>query len=66
MSLLRAEHGGAIGVLLVLFAIQIYKNNEDVAAFGVDVWIDNKEVLSRGDKATMGDDLNAQLVFDFD
>ena len=28
MSLLRAEHGGAVGILLILYAIQVYMGPE--------------------------------------
>ena len=35
-------------MLLVLYTIQIYKSDKNLASFGVDVWIDNKEYLSSG------------------
>ena len=44
-------------MLLVLYVIQIYKSDEDMSEYGVDIWIDNKEVLSMGEKATMGIDM---------
>ena len=65
MSSLRAEHGRAIGVLLVLYAIQIYMREEEMSAYWVDVWSNNKEVLSKEDKASMGKDLTAHMVLDY-
>ena len=66
ISSLRAEHGGSIGVLLVLYATQIYPGNEVTSDYAVDIWIDNKEVRLRGTNAQMGRDLQAHLVLDYD
>lgn len=59
---LRAEYGGAIGVLLVLYALQLYMGTEDTSGYMVDIWIDNKEVISIGE----GSYLKVYLVIDYD
>ena len=41
MSSLSAEYWGALGVLLVLCALQIYTGTEDTSGYTVDSWIDN-------------------------
>ena len=46
MSSLRAEHCGAMGVLLILLAIQTYMQLDTAPNFSVDLWIDNAEVLA--------------------
>ena len=48
MSSLRAEHGGAIGILLILYALQTYIGIERVRGKEVVLWIDNAEILARG------------------
>ena len=46
---LRTEHGGVVGVLLVLYDIQIYMGTRiNPAEYKVKTWIDNAEVLARG------------------
>ena len=65
MSLLRVEHGGALGVLLMIYTLQIYMGNEETSGYTVDIWIDNKDVIARGEKARMGSDLKAHLVLDY-
>jgi hypothetical protein len=50
MSSLRAEHSGAVGVLLILYAIQIYMKIVIVPKYSVNIWIDNAEVLARGER----------------
>ena len=50
MSSLRAEHGGVIGILLTLYAIQVYLGLQKQLNKEVIIWIDNAEVLQRGRK----------------
>ena len=45
MSSLRAEHEGAIGILLTLYAIQVYLGLQEQLSKEVIIWIDNAEVL---------------------
>ena len=51
ISSLRAEHCGVMGILLVLYAIQIYMKIEVVPNYSVNIWIDNVEVLARRRRA---------------
>ena len=49
ISSLRAEHGGVVGILLILYTIQIYMGKGvNPANHTVNIWIDNAEVLARG------------------
>ena len=45
MDNLRPEHGGALGILLILHAIQVYLKPSAHTYNGVNIWIDNTEVL---------------------
>ena len=64
MILLRAEHGEAIAVLLVLYALQIYMGLENMVKKEVSIWIDNAEVLSRGRRKEVGTSLKDHGVLD--
>ena len=65
MSSLRAEHGGAISILLILYAILIYLGEDMVPErHGVDIWIDNIEVLSRSNHSEVKDNVKGNLVLD--
>ena len=67
MSSLRAEHCGAISILLILYAIQIHMGNDRVSStYEVDIWIDNAEVLSRGQNTGYKDGIKGHLVLDYD
>ena len=67
MSSLRAEHCGAISILLILYAIQIHMGPDfDYSEMGVDIWIDNAEVLSRGNNTKYKDGIKDHLVLDYD
>ncbi len=55
MSSLRAEHGEAMGKLLILYAIQIYMDpTETPESYTIKIWIDNAEVLDRGGSKRCG------------
>ena len=47
MVSLRAELSGAIGLLLVIYAIQVYMEGYEFPNYVIYVWIDNAEVLTR-------------------
>jgi hypothetical protein len=67
MSSLRAEHGGAVGILLILYAIQIYMGPKmNGSKYTVKLWIDNAETLDRGGGKPFGKSLKDNLVLDFD
>ena len=63
MASLRTELGGAIGILLVLYAIQVQRGPSSLP---VTIWIDNAEVLSRAGTRQVGDNINQHLVLDYD
>lgn len=66
MLSLRAEHGGVIGILLVLYAIQIYLGIEDLSCYRVHIWLDNTNVLSRGKQGGKCSNVKTYLVLDYD
>ena len=63
MASLRTEHAGAIGILLVLQALQI---RFGPSSFPVTIWIDNAEVLDRAKNRKVGDNIKDHLVLDYD
>ena len=63
MASLRTELGGAIGILLVLYSIQLQRGPSSLP---VTIWIDNAEVLARAGTRTVGDNINQHLVLDYD
>ena len=63
---MRAEHGEEIGILLVLYAIQIYMRLETQQKYEVDIWIDNTEVLTRGQRGETVSHIKDYLVLDYD
>ena len=64
MTSLRAEHGGALGILLLLHAMNIFYQESFPKEF--TIYIDNSEVVRRGQNKvpTMG--IKQQLVLDYD
>ena len=67
MSSLIAEHCGVISILLIMYAIRIHLGSDQVPKqYGVDIWIDNAEVLSRGNNPKFKDSINGHLVLDYD
>ena len=59
MTSLHAEHGGLVGMLLLLYALQAYIGpSVDPANYNVTTWIDNDEVLVRGGSKTCGQTIN--------
>ena len=67
MSSLRAEHGGAIDILLTIYVLQIYLGNTiNPAQHHITIWIDNAEVLNRGKIAQCDSNIKAHMVLDYD
>ena len=62
MASQRAEHAGSIAVLLILHVFQQCYNDH----FQVDLWIDNVEVIRRGEGEATMQTWNDSLVLDFD
>ena len=63
MASLRAELGGAICILLVLYALQIQRG---ASTNPITIWIDNAEVLERAIKPTTHNNMKQHLVLDYD
>ena len=61
---LRAEHGGALGILLVLYNMYIFY--QEVFPHNLSVYIDNSEVICRGQEKVPRLGIKQQLVFDYD
>ena len=51
MASLRAELGGAIGILLVIYALQVQRG---ASTRPILIWIDNAEVLERARNPVVG------------
>ena len=67
MPSLRAEHGGAVGILLILHVLYIFIGDQvNSASYHVDIWIDNAEVLERGGMEYCGDTGKESMVLDYD
>ena len=66
MASLRAEHGGAIGILMILYAIQLYLGPDEKINKEVIIWIDNAEVLRRARLPTIGNKMKDHMVLDYD
>ena len=67
MSSLRAEHGGVVGILLILYAIQIYMGPiETPESYTIKIWIDNTDVLDGGATKRCGKTLKERMVIDYD
>ena len=65
--LLLRQNMGGVSILLILYAIQIYLGTDTVPKkHGADIWIDNEEVLSRGNDPEIKDSVKEHLVLDFD
>ena len=65
MSSLRAEHGGAIAILLVLYALRVHYPLLSLPPT-LDIWIDNSEVVRRGKLDTPKLGIKQQLTLDQD
>ena len=65
MSSLRAEHGGALAILLVLYALQLHFPTFPLPA-NLDIWIDNSEVVRRGKTSLPKMGIKQQLILDHD
>ena len=46
ISSLRVEHTGELGIILIIYAIQVYIR-EEYEDRQIKIWIDNTEVLSQ-------------------
>ena len=66
MSSLRCEHAGALAVLLVLYAFQLYLGQDTVQSVDVVIWLDNAEVLRRAQRSIRGKKIKDALVLDYD
>ena len=66
MSSLRCEHAGALAVLLVLYAFQLYLGQDTVQSVDVVIWLDNAEVLRRAQRSRRGKKIKDALVLDYD
>ena len=64
MSSLRAEHGGALGILLLIHALYIHF--ETALPAEVTIFIDNAEVIRRGTHTVPRLGTKQQLVLDYD
>ena len=65
MTSLRTEHGGAIAILLLLQALHIHFPHLPLPP-SLDIWIDNSEVVRRGQKHLPKLGIKQQLVLDYD
>ena len=65
MSSLRADHGGALGVLLILYAMHIYYPSLPLP-LELTIYIDNSEVVRRGGSKVPTLGIKQQLVLDYD
>ena len=63
MASLRTELGGAIGVLLVLYTIQVQRGD---STHPIKIWIDNGEVLARAGNILERGGVKQNLVLDYD
>ena len=59
----RSERTGAIGILLVLYTLQV---RHGASLLSVTIWVDSSEVLNRAMKKEVGDHIKQQLVLDYD
>ena len=64
MSSLWTEHGGAIGILLLLHALYIYFEADSPAE--LTIYIDNSEVVRRGTHTVPRLGIKQQLALDYD
>lgn len=63
MASLRADLGGTIGVLLVIYALHVQRGPSSQP---ITRWIDNAEVLDRAQRLMVGDIMKDHLVLDYD
>ena len=64
MPSLRAEHGGVLGNLLLVYAIHIFYKDINFP-LTMTVHIDNKEAIRRGQTKVQKLGVNQQFVFDY-
>ena len=64
MTSLRAEHGGALGILLLLHDMNVFYQETFPKEF--TVYIDNSEVVRRGKEKVAKLGIKQQLVLDYD
>ena len=64
MTSLRAEHGGALGILLLLYAMNIHYQTDFPPT--LTIYIDNSEVVRRGQTKVPRLGTKQQLVLDYD
>ena len=64
MTSLRAEHGGALGILLLIYAMHIHYQMDFPPT--LTIYIDNSEVVRRGKTAVPRLGIKQQLVLDYD
>ena len=64
MTSLRAEHGGALGILLLLHAMYIFYQQDFPPT--LTIYIDNSEVVRRGQTKVPRLGIKQQLVLDYD
>ena len=63
---LRAKHGRAIEIFLVIYTVQIITGLSRSKEYDIDIWIDNTEVLSRKNDPVIGSSLKSHLVLYYD
>ena len=63
MTSLRVEHGGALGILLLLHAMNIFY--QETFPKELTIYIDNSEVVHRGRKRVHKLGIKQQLVLDY-
>jgi len=64
ISSLRTEHGGVMGVLLLLYAMQIFYPHIPLP-LELKIYVDNSEVVRRGARDLPSLGLKQQLVLDY-
>ena len=53
-------------MMLMIYALQMYMGTEDTSGYKLDIWINNNEVIARGEKVRMGSNLKAHIVLGYD
>lgn len=65
MTSTRAEHGGSLAILLLLYALYNHFLNLPLPP-SLDIWIDNSEVVRRGSTSVPKLGIKQQLLLDYD
>ena len=63
MSSLRVEHGGALGILLLLYTMAVFC--QEALPHELTVFIDNSDVVRRGQRTVPKLGIKQQLVLDY-